>query len=477
MYELYPYFTNDGTVGLFSREDDDIYHSTYGALSESWQKFILPSHLEEYIETHSDVKILDICYGIGYNSKTALNVFVKNVLRRKKVKKKNFFTRIFSKNSTQSIPTDAAIYTDNILEGNGEILKEKRYKNDINLTQDTNSIVAIHADNISMNEFDESDLEFVCNHILIDAVDVDKILMGLSPFIKIEPETNLFRKNPEENFYFQNKFAPIEKIKNSKYFPQNKIKKEFKLKREVPIIILIKLLENGFNIFDDRIVQTILAHKKYQPFLSRFIINFAKFCLNQGCNYNKINNKTAFLHNIYYRYLSRSYKNMQKLLKNNQIAFNFHTNDARRFIITTPNRYNFIFLDAFTPAKCPALWTVEFFRELYLRLEDDGMILTYSNSAAIRNAFLKNGFYVGKIYDTEFKKFTGTIAVKNLNLIEHELDERDLSLINSKAGICFKDEFLDLDERLIIENRKNEIEQSDLVSSSQILKGYNAEHL
>ena len=35
MYVLYPYFTNDGSVGLFSPEANDIYHSTYGALTEA----------------------------------------------------------------------------------------------------------------------------------------------------------------------------------------------------------------------------------------------------------------------------------------------------------------------------------------------------------------------------------------------------------------------------------------------------------
>ena len=46
MYELYPYFTNDGSVGLFSPEADDIYHSTYGALSEAYEKFILPANFD-----------------------------------------------------------------------------------------------------------------------------------------------------------------------------------------------------------------------------------------------------------------------------------------------------------------------------------------------------------------------------------------------------------------------------------------------
>lgn len=50
MYELYPYFTNDGSVGLFSPEADDIYHSTYGALTEAYEKFIIPLDLKNFLE-------------------------------------------------------------------------------------------------------------------------------------------------------------------------------------------------------------------------------------------------------------------------------------------------------------------------------------------------------------------------------------------------------------------------------------------
>ena len=89
MYELYPYFTNDGSVGLFSPEADDIYHSTYGALTEAYEKFIFPAEIEKYFETHSEIKVLDICYGIGYNTKSFLNFLLeKNIL---KINEFNFF--------------------------------------------------------------------------------------------------------------------------------------------------------------------------------------------------------------------------------------------------------------------------------------------------------------------------------------------------------------------------------------------------
>lgn len=70
MYQLYPYYTNDGSVGLFSPDADDIYHSTYGALTEAYEKFILPANLDFYFKNYEEVKLLDICFGIGYNSKS-----------------------------------------------------------------------------------------------------------------------------------------------------------------------------------------------------------------------------------------------------------------------------------------------------------------------------------------------------------------------------------------------------------------------
>ena len=83
MYKLYPYFTNDGSVGLFSPTDNDIYHSTYGALTEAYEKFVLPADIETYLSNKSEIKVLDICYGIGYNSKSFIN-YILNL--------KNFFS-------------------------------------------------------------------------------------------------------------------------------------------------------------------------------------------------------------------------------------------------------------------------------------------------------------------------------------------------------------------------------------------------
>ena len=69
--------TKDGSIGLYNRELDEIYHSKEGAQKESIEKFIIPSAFEKRTQKASSIRVLDICYGIGYNSKNAL-VFYKN---------------------------------------------------------------------------------------------------------------------------------------------------------------------------------------------------------------------------------------------------------------------------------------------------------------------------------------------------------------------------------------------------------------
>lgn len=460
MYELYPYLTNDGSIGLYSAFADDIYHSTYGALSESWQKFTLPARLNEYIETHSSVKILDICYGIGYNTKTALSTFIEN--SQKKIKN-------IEKKSTPLNLNIASIDTDNISSRLDEKFTDKNQKNS---QENSNCIDALDADNIlrDFNELNCTNHVELKKKIIIDAIDSDKILIGLSPFIKLKTKNNkLFFKNPKNKFYQKNKFAQIQKIKNSK---QITLPKEYRLKNEVQIILLLKLLEKNNELFMSPVLQSILKNKNYIPYLSKFMLNLKDFCVNSGYKLPSEALNSSFLHNIYYRYLSKSYKSTLNLLKNFDFDLNFHCQDAREYIYNCEQKYNFIFLDAFTPAKCPSLWTLDFMQLLYEHLEDDGMVLTYSSSAAVRNAFIKSGFYVGKIFDSKSKKFVGTIAAKNPKDIFHELSQKDLDLIHSKSGICFRDKNLNMCNEDIIAVRSKEIDSSDLVSSSTVMKGY-----
>ena len=68
--------TRDGSVGLYDEDVNDIYHSSCGAYTEAFDKFVIPSQIERF--KNSDCNVLDICYGIGYNTRALLKYSLKN---------------------------------------------------------------------------------------------------------------------------------------------------------------------------------------------------------------------------------------------------------------------------------------------------------------------------------------------------------------------------------------------------------------
>ena len=65
--------TDDGSVGLYNNKVRDIYHSKSGAYLEACEKFVKPLIDINYFKSKNAFSVLDICYGIGYNSKALLN--------------------------------------------------------------------------------------------------------------------------------------------------------------------------------------------------------------------------------------------------------------------------------------------------------------------------------------------------------------------------------------------------------------------
>lgn len=65
------YLTNDGSFTLYSKEFSQHYHNVKdGALHESLSKHVIPSY--EFVKDFKQVHILDICFGIGYNTLATL---------------------------------------------------------------------------------------------------------------------------------------------------------------------------------------------------------------------------------------------------------------------------------------------------------------------------------------------------------------------------------------------------------------------
>lgn len=440
MYKLYPYFTNDGSVGLFSPTDNDIYHSTYGALTEAYEKFVLPADIETYLSNKSEIKVLDICYGIGYNSKSFINYI--------------FNLKNFSKNSSHGNAYIDTIDKDNIFK---DYCIEKIDNDKISECENEICVDKIHNDN-TFQEFLHESHKKNDFKIYIKAIDTDTILAFLSPFIICGK-----KKLPKDYK------LPFNNEKISKMLHKSP-KSKIKFSKEINVIFLLKILENHPEIYENKDLASILTSKEYHQFFEPFILHlFELYRLERGINTPK-SRVTAFLHNIYYNYLSKRYKTALKSPIFNKFIFDLKINDARKEIITDANKYDLIFLDAFTPAKCPMLWSVDFFKLLYEHLDDNGRILTYSNSATIRNAFINAGFYIGKIYNNTSGKFMGTIATKNKSLIKNDLSEYDLGLLKTKAGVFYRDENLNGLNDEILATHKREVEISDLESSSHYIK-------
>lgn len=339
--DFYPLLTQDGSIGLFNTKVDDIYHSSYGAYNEALEKFILPSKLVEKLKKKSSIKILDICYGMGYNSKCAIE----------KILQQDFEGEIF-----------------------------------------------------------------------IDALEIDFYVVAFSLICKNEPfDFDIW--NFLDFSVFQN-----QKILNA--------------------------------VFE------IIEHDKFTNFLSSEKVDFFKNNKNQlYLNIGKTS-KNSNLHNIYYMYLSaRNIQNVKPPPKRLKIDLSIHLGDGREVLTRLKGNYDLVFLDAFTPAKLPTLWSVDFFVKLKELLVPDGNITTYSNSAAIRNGMIEAGLFIGKTSQ-------GTIALKNPSSNIICLDEKDIGLLQTKAGIPFYDPNLNLTGEEILQLRKKIIETSDKQSSSQFLKKY-----
>ena len=76
-YKDYFVLTDDGSYSINSKEINhkvETLHTSTGAISESFEKFIKPMKFNY----NSDIAILDICAGLGYNSSAAIADFMKN---------------------------------------------------------------------------------------------------------------------------------------------------------------------------------------------------------------------------------------------------------------------------------------------------------------------------------------------------------------------------------------------------------------
>lgn len=131
--------------------------------------------------------------------------------------------------------------------------------------------------------------------------------------------------------------------------------------------------------------------------------------------------------------------------------------DARYTIQKLPNNYyDIIFLDAFSSQKNSELWSIEFFKLIYKKLNKNGKLLTYSSSGPVRSSMISGGFRIGKTLSSNNKE--GTIAVKKNELLKHPILEDELKMLfTTTKGIPFRDPSLTNSNKEILRRREEEL--------------------
>ena len=155
-------------------------------------------------------------------------------------------------------------------------------------------------------------------------------------------------------------------------------------------------------------------------------------------------------------------------LETEQFSGRLYLGDARQSIQEF-SQGNFkadaIFLDPFSPPKCPQLWTVDFLTQVSQCLKPSGILATYSCAASVRNALQLTGLKVGSSVSVG-RRSPGTVA----GFVDQgfiPLTQKEKEHLQTRAAIPYRDPLLHDSAAEIIQRRQMEQAACQLESSSQ----------
>lgn len=164
--------------------------------------------------------------------------------------------------------------------------------------------------------------------------------------------------------------------------------------------------------------------------------------------------------------LGKLSQNLQ--IQTDRLKANLLIGDARQTIQTVMQQ-NFqadaIFLDPFSPPKCPQLWTVEFIDLVAKCLDQKGYLATYSCAAAVRFAMQQASLKVAST-PAVGRRSPGTLARWIPEDLE-ALSPQEQEHLHTNAAIPYRDPELNDDRETILARRKQEQSVSSLESTSQ----------
>ena len=153
--------------------------------------------------------------------------------------------------------------------------------------------------------------------------------------------------------------------------------------------------------------------------------------------------------------------------------------DAREKINIIPSsiKFDLIYLDGFSPQKCPQLWSIEFLSKVTEKLNSQGYLITYSSSAAVRKTLRNLGleiFTIKPIFNNRTFWSQGTVGISKFdkNKLKANFNFEKLSLMEeehllTKASIPYRDQDLNSSKDDIIKKRLDEQLFSNLSSTKK----------
>jgi tRNA U34 5-methylaminomethyl-2-thiouridine-forming methyltransferase MnmC len=135
-------------------------------------------------------------------------------------------------------------------------------------------------------------------------------------------------------------------------------------------------------------------------------------------------------------------------------------------------RADAIFLDPFSPPRCPQLWTVEFVDQLAQCLKPDGRLATYSCAASVRAALRVNQFHISST-DGVGRRSPGTLATLEPDALP-PLSQREWEHLQTRAAVPYRDPTLSDTAAAIQERHRHEQSICNLEPTSQWKKRWRA---
>ena len=193
----------------------------------------------------------------------------------------------------------------------------------------------------------------------------------------------------------------------------------------------VKTKDGSFTLYDEGVGECCHslsgaleeAYKKYvEPanlFRGAFVLDVcfglgynSYFALKEGANVVGIEKSLEVLGKIKTVDLGGEYELIKKVVGGFENSrFKLYVGDVRDVVKKLKFGFDAVLFDPFSPGKCPEMWSVEFFKDIYKLMKKNARLTTYSCASMVRKNLREVGF---EVFDGPKvgRRGPGTVAVR-----------------------------------------------------------------